>query len=259
MELQYTASGNPQGPLFVFLHGGGVASWMWEEQVAYFKDYHCITIDLPGHGKSVMYQSFIIDHIGQETIAIIEKLRNNQEVILCGFSVGAQIALQIISETNIINYAIINSALVRPQKLLNIVVKLLLPLSFPLAKTKRYGKAQAKALLIPEKNFELYFRDSSVLSYQILRDMMQENMLFTLPKSLAHSQTKTLVTVGEKERKMMKQSASDIVYEMYHATGVMIPKLAHGLPYAKPDLFNELVGTWLKTGEVIEGVHIIER
>lgn len=259
MKLFYTTSGNKQGPLFVFLHGGGVASWMWDEQISYFKDYHCVTIDLPGHGRSVLQQSFVIKHIATDVLTIIESLRGDKEVILCGFSIGAQIALQILGQTNTIDYAIINSALVRPQKLLNVMMKPLLPLSLPLAKTKRFSKAQSKALLIPAENFELYFRDTVSMTYAILRDTMRENMLFTLPETLANCPTKTLVTVGAKERQMMKRSASDIVYMMLNATGVMIPKLGHGLPYARPDLFNHLVDTWLQTGEVIETVDIIYR
>src|SRR5690625_5127300 len=88
MKLFYTESGNKQGPLFVFLHGGGVTSWMWDEQLTYFKDYHCVTVDLPGHGKSVHIQSFMIEDIAEEVLMIIESLRDDKEVILCGFSIG---------------------------------------------------------------------------------------------------------------------------------------------------------------------------
>lgn len=259
MKLFYTESGNKQGPLFVFLHGGGVTSWMWDEQLTYFKDYHCVTVDLPGHGKSVHIQSFMIEDIAEEVLMIIESLRDDKEVILCGFSIGAQIALQILSQTKTIDYAIINSALVRPPRLLNFMMKPLLPMSFPLAKTKRFSKAQAKALLIPEKCFELYYRDTVSMTYRILRDTMNENMSFQLPKSLANCPTQTLVTVGAKERKMMKHSASDIVYTMMNATGVTIPKFGHGLPYAKPDLFNNLVDTWFRRDEIIDAVDKIYR
>jgi len=255
MNLYYEESGKQTGPLFVFIHGGGVGSWMWTEQLDYFSHYHCVTIDLPGHGRSIINQTFSIEDISQEILSIIESLRGDKEVIVCGFSIGAQIALQILSQTKTIDYAIINSALVRPQRLLNLMMKPLLPLSFPLAKTKRFSKAQAKALLIPETFHELYERDSVAMTYRILRDTIYENMIFEIPKGLENCPTKTLVTVGEKERRMMKRSADDIVYTMVNATGVTIAGLGHGLPYAKPDLFNHLVQTWLQTGEIIESVN----
>src|SRR5690625_2292258 len=172
MKLYYRESGNKAGNLFVFIHGGGVSSWMWDEQLIYFKDYHCVTVDLPGHGRNIESQRFKIKTIAKDILTIIESLRGEKKVIVCGFSVGAQITLQLLSLTKTIDYAIINSALVRPQKLLALMMKPFLPLSYPLAKINRFSQAQAKALLIPETYFDLYFRDTSGMSYQVLKDMM---------------------------------------------------------------------------------------
>ena len=50
MHIQEIGSKN--APSIVFLHGGGMSSWIWKKQIEHFKDYHCLVPDLPGHGKS---------------------------------------------------------------------------------------------------------------------------------------------------------------------------------------------------------------
>jgi len=254
MKLYYQESGNKTGDLFLFIHGGGVSSWMWEQQLAYFSDYHCVTVDLPGHGKSLTIENFKIETVANTIFTIIEKLKKDKKVIVCGFSIGAQIALELLSLTKAIDFAIINSALVRPQKFLNCMMKPFLPISYPLAKVKGFSKAQAKALLIPDNYFDIYYAETSKISYKILKDTLNENMTFTLPGMLENCSTKALITVGAKERRILHQSAVDIVTTMNNALGVTIPNLGHGLPYAKPNLFNKLVKTWLKTGHVINEV-----
>ena len=50
--LHTTQSGTLGAPSIVFLHGLGMGQWMWTDQIAAFSDYHCINVDLPGHGGS---------------------------------------------------------------------------------------------------------------------------------------------------------------------------------------------------------------
>ncbi|PID21356.1 hypothetical protein CSV61_08975 [Sporosarcina sp. P3] len=61
MTINFNLYGDRKQPLLVFLHGGGVSSWMWNEQVKYFKDYKCLVPDLPGHGKSKDGNNFLND------------------------------------------------------------------------------------------------------------------------------------------------------------------------------------------------------
>src|SRR5699024_12455748 len=87
-------------PLLVFLHGGGVSSWMWDRQVKYFKNYKCLVLDLPGHGKCDEGYNFSIKDIANQVVTIIEEHRAEQEVNVIGFSLGAQILISMLSENN---------------------------------------------------------------------------------------------------------------------------------------------------------------
>ena len=47
-NLYFESFGPPNAPSIVFLHGGGVAGWMWRKQIEALKSaYHCLAPDLP--------------------------------------------------------------------------------------------------------------------------------------------------------------------------------------------------------------------
>lgn len=61
LTLHYREYGDKNASLMVFLHGGEVSSWMWDKQVHYFTNYHCVTIDLPEQGQNVQQEKFSIE------------------------------------------------------------------------------------------------------------------------------------------------------------------------------------------------------
>ena len=44
--MQYKEYGHFDGPVMMFLHGGGVGGWMWEQQIQHFSKYHCVVPEL---------------------------------------------------------------------------------------------------------------------------------------------------------------------------------------------------------------------
>ena len=58
LNLHYEEYGNKDASLIVFLHGGGVSSWMWDEQVKYLRHFHCVSVDLPEQGMNIHNQKF---------------------------------------------------------------------------------------------------------------------------------------------------------------------------------------------------------
>jgi pimeloyl-ACP methyl ester carboxylesterase len=50
MALAFEESG-PQGAAsVVFVHGLIASRWTWRQTTAQLSDYHCLALDLPGHG-----------------------------------------------------------------------------------------------------------------------------------------------------------------------------------------------------------------
>ncbi|KAA0965304.1 alpha/beta hydrolase [Sporosarcina sp. ANT_H38] len=247
MVIHYTEHGNMEGALLVFLHGGGVCGWMWDKQVDYFTDYHCLIPTLQGHGDRGEESTFTITENAQEIIELINRKKNGREVNIVGFSIGAQITLEILTlAPNLVNRAIINSALVKPMKVTNFFIAPSVRLTAPLIKNRAFSKLQAKQLYIDDHYFERYYQDSIKMKSKTLIDVLQENLSYRLPVKAIDTTTRILVTVGEKERSVMRKSALKIA--AYYPTSALeiIPEVGHGFSFAHPERFNQLVKEWLK-------------
>ncbi|QNK86412.1 alpha/beta hydrolase [Sporosarcina sp. resist] len=259
MGLYYQEYGDKNAPLMVFLHGGGVSSWMWDKQIQYFSNYHCITIDLPEQGASKYTENFTIQSSAEIVNELIEKIANGKKVIVIGFSLGAQITIQMLSiNTNLIDYAFINSALVRPNSFVRKMIRPSIKLTFPLVKIKSFSKLQAKTLYIDEEYLETYYKESTQMKSDTLIRILEENMSFEIPNDFKKAVGKILVTVGEKEKAVMKKSAIDIVSNNSNCTGIIIPNAGHGISLVNPDFFNQMIGKWIQEGTLPQDVVIIK-
>lgn len=73
MELHVAEYGEKGSPTVLLLHGGGVSGWMWEKQVEFLTEFHCLVPDLPGQGKSNPWGSFSIKESAQLVAQLIQK------------------------------------------------------------------------------------------------------------------------------------------------------------------------------------------
>jgi pimeloyl-ACP methyl ester carboxylesterase len=251
LALYYEEYGDKNASLMVFLHGGGVSGWMWEGQIQYFTHYHCIVPNLPEHGTRGSDIPFSIRSSTIEIIELIKEKGGGKKVIVIGFSLGSQVLLQMLSmKRNLVDFAIINRALVRPFPYASKWIQPFVNLSLPLLKKRWFAKLQAKTLYVSERNFETYYKESSQITSSTLSRVLEENMLFTMPEGFRWACGEILVTVGEKEKKVMKSSARDIVECNPNCKGVFIREMGHGVPLAMPDFFNSMVEEWITEGAI---------
>ena len=231
---------------------------MWDKQVQHLINYHCVTVDLPEQGQNAQKGKFSIEHSAYKINELIDELSNGKVVTVIGFSLGAQVLVQMLSyRSNLIDYAILNSALVKPSKLGEKVISPLIWLTFPLIKNRTFSKFQAKTLFIGEEYFERYYNESCHMKRNTLVRILKENMSFQIPTKFKETKGKILVTVGEKERAIMKKSAFEIVNCNENCTGVIISGIGHGVPLSKPDLFNQIIEKWINGGEMPEKCKVI--
>ncbi|MCW8995694.1 MAG: 2-succinyl-6-hydroxy-2,4-cyclohexadiene-1-carboxylate synthase [Psychromonas sp.] len=96
MPLFSRVQGNPDNTTLVFLHGFLGNTKDWQETIAYLKDdYYCISIDLPGHGRSVPMSLPLQDGF-QSCHHLIKKTLNDLQVkqyTFIAYSLGGRIAL----------------------------------------------------------------------------------------------------------------------------------------------------------------------
>lgn len=96
MPLYKQQQGCSKKLTLVFLHGFLGSSNDWSEIIDLLKDdYHCIAIDLPGHGASVTIAGSLNDGFNQCHKLIKDMLDdlNVQQYILIGYSLGGRLAL----------------------------------------------------------------------------------------------------------------------------------------------------------------------
>jgi pimeloyl-ACP methyl ester carboxylesterase len=246
MDLHIWESGELNAPALVFLHGGGVAGWMWKGQADFFKDYHVIIPDLPGHGKSSDVPFISINDAASKVLAAVMDIVGNERISLVGFSLGAQLAVEIISRwPEKVDSALISSALVRPFGSGKNLLLSILKMSFGLARIKWFSRLQAGQLCIPRDMWDLYYQDSAGISKDNFVRMMEANMSYALPESFAKSDVRTLVLAGEKENRIIRDSAADMVQANRNCTGYLVLGSGHGIVLAEPDFFDEIIRSFL--------------
>ncbi len=241
MELFINESGELQAPALVFLHGGGVAGWMWESQMAYFKEYRVIVPDLPAHGRSAAVPFLSIHNAALKVMADIYELIGTEKIILIGFSLGAQIALEILSHwPDRVDSAVIISPLVKPIKYKKLVLAAS-QMTFGLIKNRYFSRLQAKSLFVPKSQFQRYYEDSMLMTRDNLIRILDANMSYTIPESYPHAAVRTLALAGGREKRCMIESITDLVQMNRSCTGYQLPGMKHGLPFIAPDLLNEIL------------------
>ena len=258
MALRYQEYGDKSASLMIFLHGGGVSNWMWDKQIHYFTHNHCIVPNLPEHGLNNNEITFSLKRSAEEIIKLIEEKAGDKKVILIGFSLGSQVIIQLLSiKPDLIDAAIINSAVVRPLPYARKLIKPTISLTFPLIKKRWFSKLQAKSLYIGKDYFEKYYEESCQIQSDTLVRVLEENMSFKLPENFRKATGKILVTVGENEKAIMKRSAKDIVEANSNCSGIILPKVGHGVSLAIPDFFNHMVEAWIDEGNLPKECKVI--
>lgn len=93
ISLYYQEKG--QGIPFVLLHGNGESGEYFKNQIEYFSNkYRMIAVDTRGHGKSPRGTApFTMDQFAEDLNAFLEE-KNINNIILLGFSDGANIAIK---------------------------------------------------------------------------------------------------------------------------------------------------------------------
>ena len=247
LPIQFEEYGQPDAPLLVFIHGGGVGGWMWEEQLKFFQDYHCLVPTLPEHGGQKGDVPFSIRESAKLVNDLLIEKANGQKVNVVGFSLGAQVLVEMLSlQPALIDKAMINSALTRPIALPKSILRFTVKLTYSLIQHKTFAKMQAQTLYIPAHLFERYFEESCAVTAESLIRILQENMSFNIPKAFSQVQSNMLVTVGEKERGMMRKSAHDLAMCNVNCRQIVWPDIGHGVSFKEPCLFNDILSKFLR-------------
>jgi pimeloyl-ACP methyl ester carboxylesterase len=259
-SLHILEVGPVDAPTLVFLHGGGGAGWMWKPQIdALSADYHCLVPDLPEHGQSMGVDPFTIADVAQRVAHLIAARAHDQRAHLIGLSLGAQVGVALLAiAPECLHSALISSALLRPlpgaamynnSALLRWIFKLSVA---PLQHSAWYARLNMRQSAgVPDIYFPQFREEFQRMTADSFANVMVENMKFRLPSDLDKTLTRTLVVVGRKEYKAMRQSACDLVKALPKAKGVLVDvgrRTAenHNWNLTAPELFTQTVRAFIE-------------
>lgn len=229
--------GKENEKIIILLHGGGLSWWNYQEVASYLqKDYHIILPILDGHADSNRDFTSIEDN-AIEIIDYIDQNFNGKVELIGGVSLGAQIALEILSQrNNICQYAIIESALVIPMKLTNLLTKPMIELSYHLIQKEWFSKLQFDSLKINKKYYEDYYKDTCKITKENMICFLKANSKYSLKEEIKNTNSKVIVLIGEKEINKIKQSAYKIKNMIPNSILEIKKNMVHGefsLEYSK--------------------------
>ncbi|WP_301109151.1 alpha/beta hydrolase [Sporosarcina sp.] len=246
MNRYYKEYGNTEGEILLFIHGGGVDAWMWEQQIPNFNEYHVLVPTLQGHGARSGDSRFSIHENAAELLELLAQKEQGKPVHIVGFSIGAQICLEMIRlSPNLIHSAMINSALAKPMNYAVPFIKPMISLTYPLIQNRQFARLQARQLYVDGEYFEQYYTATKKMNSRILTEMLQENLSFSLPVNLESSTTRLLASVGTKETRQVKDSALRLA-QLSNCQSILISDMGHGFPVAQPDMFNRMLSQWIQ-------------
>jgi pimeloyl-ACP methyl ester carboxylesterase len=85
----------PARPTIVFLHGTRLTGAAWAAQVADLgTDFHCLTPDLPGHGRAEALR-FTVDGAAEAVGDLIRREATDGRAIVVGLSLGGYVAMAV--------------------------------------------------------------------------------------------------------------------------------------------------------------------
>ena len=227
--MKYIEYGNHNHDTIILLHGGGLSWWNYKDAAnALQNDYHIILPILDGHAGSDKAFTTMEDN-ASEIIEYIDAHYGGSVLLIGGLSLGGQILLEMLSQRkDICQYAVVESALVRPSKLTYSMIKPAFGSCYGLIKHKWFSGLQFKSLKIKSDLFEHYFRDTCAISKKDMIAFLQANSLYSLKESIKECTAKVHIYVGEKETGSMRKSADDIHSALPQSTLQVLPKLYHG-------------------------------
>ncbi|MEE0061228.1 MAG: alpha/beta hydrolase [Acutalibacteraceae bacterium] len=237
--------------VIMLLHGGGLSWWSFKDVVTLIKsDYHVIIPILDGHANSDRKFTSIEDN-ANEIINFIKCNYNGQVFMLAGVSLGGQILLEILSkQPDICSYALVESALVLPMKTTHKLIEPTYKLCYNLINKRWFSRLQFNSLKIKKDLFEAYYTDTCKISKADLIAMLKSNSNYSLKHSIRNSNANVLVVVGDKELKIMVDSARKIHQYITKSELMILKGCRHGeLSINRADEYVKMLKDLSEKGE----------
>ena len=245
MTIMEYGQQNPE--VIMLLHGGGLSWWNYREAAQKLAEqYHVVLPVLDGHADSAAPFSTIEDNAAR-LISYIDTHFDGRILAIGGLSLGGQVAVEMLSQRkDICQYALLESALVKPMKLTAALIGPTFGMSYGLIKQKWFAKLQAEYLGIPRELFDDYYRDTCKLGKVDLIAFLTANSLYAIKPSLPQTRAKVKIVAGSREQSNIRDSAKLLHKAIPGSSMEILPGLRHGdLSLNKPGQYAKILTDWI--------------
>ena len=245
--MTFVEYGQHNKNMVMLLHGGGLSWWNYREAAQRLAgQYHVVMPVLDGHADSDAPFRTIEDNAAR-LISYMDTHCDGQILALGGLSLGGQIAVEMLSQRkDICQYALIESALVKPMKLTSALIGPAFGMSYGLIRQTWFSRLQADHLGIPKNLFNDYFRDTCKISKTDMLAFLKANSLYTIKPGLSETAVKVKILAGSREQKNIRDSAHLLNHAIPGSSMEILPGLRHGdLSINKPELYVKILTDWI--------------
>lgn len=232
------------GPAILFLHAGGYDGRMWEPVIQYLSDFHCITVDLPGHGRS---KSVPMTRFSEAADAVAEVVRaiGCKSIHVAGFSMGAYIGFRyLLQHSSLADRAVLSGLQVQSISV-STPARAMIYLSSRLMSLKFLREKMAKSMGVEDPSLISQPDGSANCSSQTIHRVLNLALGFEAEADLPHILAKTLVLAGSTEHPSIKNSLSLFDNRLPHGASRIVPDRGHAWIAQDPGLFAHTLRAWL--------------
>ncbi len=255
MSLYVEDSGSGNAPTIVFIHAVSVSGWMWKQQIEALKgEFHCLNVDLPGHGQSNRMKWVSLEDSADQIAEIIRARAHEGRANVVALSLGSYVGLTLLSrQPDLVRSAVLSGVTAAP--LPNLwTYQVLAPVMALFMKMDRFIKMNAKGLNVPMEQLADYVTVARMTSRQAFIKASDDAARFSLPPNLATINVPTLIVAGENEHPLVKAAVKTIANTLPNGKGAIVPGVGHGWSAEKPTLFTTMLRAWFTDQTVAEGL-----
>lgn len=251
MTVSIHQSGVENAPTILFLHGLGVSSWMWTEQVEVLQNrYRCLAIDLPGNGDSfaMPWTSF-----SDTADVVADVIRDNCEggtAHVVGLSLGGYVGLKLLANHPQTVASMVVSGVTLTPILRPAFINPVSALMARLLTSKLMGRISAKLIQIPTDVLPYYYRDVERLAPLTVKRVYQELSGGMALEISADATSRLLMVAGDREAKPILNSLTIAKESLSHATTAIAPNAHHVWNAEHPQLFTDMIDLWLNEHKI---------
>ena len=160
-----------------------------------------------------------------------------------GLSLGAQTLVELLSRNpELVDHAIVNSASLRSIPGIG-MTNMLVKMYSPFKNTEFLIRANMKSLGVPEQYFPQFREDTRQITTTALNHVLTANANYRLPSNLDKATSPVLVVIGQKEYKVMYESARDLVQALPNAKGYIAQGRSHNWSLESPELYAQMISS----------------